>query len=107
MYIVLSEGEVEYVSEDAELAEAYVYNQDCNARQEILKRWGIDDPTDKDIIEADFQAGIDGDSYEIVEVDISNKTEDDVIELLDGSEINVQIILKKLVEMEEEFEFDK
>ena len=102
VYIVVNEGEVEYVSVDEELAEAYADNQMYDARQEVLDEWGNDDPTDKDIAEADFQVGFDGGCYKVVEVNICDKTEDDIIELLDGSEIEVRAILKKLDEDEKE-----
>lgn len=96
LYVVMSEGEVEYASTDKETAEAYAYDQMYNARERVLDEWGNDDPTEKDIAEADFQAGFDGDYYEVVKVDISNRTEDDMIELPDGSEIEVSEILEKL-----------
>ena len=96
LYIVMNEGEVEYASTDKERAEAYVDYQMYKARERVLDEWGNDDPTEKDIAEADFQAGFDGDYYKVVKVDISNLAEDDMIELPDGSEIEVSEILEKL-----------
>ena len=95
VYIVLSEGNVEYASTDKEAAEDFAESQRDNARQEILEEWSNDDPSEKDIYEADFQAGYDGYIYEVRKLDISNKTEDDMIEL-DGNEIEVSVILEKL-----------
>lgn len=92
----MNEGEVVYASEDKEFAKAYADNQGYNARKKVLDEWGNDDPTEKDIAEADFQAGFDGDYYEVEKVDISNLTEDDMVEISDGSEINVSDILQKL-----------
>lgn len=96
VYVVMCEGEVEFASTDEESAEGYADNQSYNARQEVLDEWGNDDPTEKDIAEADFQAGFNGDYYEVVKVDISNKTEDDMVELPDGNEVEVSDILEKL-----------
>jgi|GEM_PF-5345584 len=96
LYVVMNEGEVEYASMDKEMAEAYADDRMYKARERVLDEWGNDDPTEKDIAEADFQAGFDGDYYEVVKVDISNLTEDDMIELPDGSEIEVSEILEKL-----------
>ncbi len=100
VYIVIREGEVEFASVDEESTEGYAYNQGFNARQEVLDEWDNDDPSEEDIAEADFQAGFNGDYYEVVEVDISNKTEDDTIELSNGDEIEVFDILKKLETIE-------
>lgn len=96
VYIVIREGEVEFASIDEELAKGYADNQGFNARQEVLDEWGNDDPSEEDIAEADFQAGFNGDYYEVVKVDISNKTEDDMVELPNGDEVEVFDILEKL-----------
>lgn len=96
VYIVMNEGEVVYSSEDNESAEAYADNKGYEARERVLEEWGNDDPSEKDIAEADFQAGYDGDYYEVIEVDISGLTNDDMVELPDGSEINVSDILDKM-----------
>ena len=96
LYVVMNEGEVEYASTDKEMAEAYADDQMYKSRERVLDEWGNDDPTENDIAEADFQGGFDGDYYEVVKVDISNLTEDDMIELPDGSEIEVSEILEKL-----------
>lgn len=96
VYVVMCDGEVEYASTNEELAEGYADNQGYNARQEVLDEWDNDDPTEEDIAEADFQAGFNGDYYEVVKVDISSKTEDDTIELPDGNEVEVSDILEKL-----------
>lgn len=106
VYIVIREGEIEFASVDEELAEGYADNQGFIARQEVLEEWGNDDPSEEDIAEADFQAGFNGDYYEVVEVDISNKTENDTIELPNGDKIEVFYILKKLreeMDYEEDF----
>lgn len=95
-YLVINEGEVVYASTNKEDAQAYADDQGYEARQDVLKEWENDDPTDEDIAEADFQAGFDGDYYEVEQVDISNKTEDDMVELSDGNEINVSDILEML-----------
>lgn len=96
VYIVMNEGEVVYASENKELAEAYADNQGYEARGRVLDEWENDDPSDEDIWEADFQAGYDGGCYEVQRVDISNLTDDDTVEILDGTEIDVSDILEKL-----------
>lgn len=96
VYIVINEGEVAYASEDKEDAEAYADTKGYEARKRVLNEWGNDDPSDEDIGEADLQAGMDGDFYEVEKVNISGKSEDDTIELSDGIEINVSDILEKL-----------
>ncbi len=97
VYIVMHEGEVEYASTDRQAAEEYANAQMENGTVEVLNRWGNDDPTEKDIREAALQSGYEGDCYEVIKVDISNKTEDDdTIKLSNGDEIEVSEILNKL-----------
>jgi len=96
VYVVMCEGEVEYASTDEETAEDYVDEQMYNARKEVLDECDNDDPTEKDIAEADFQAGFDGDYHEVVKVDISNQTENDMVKLPNGNEVEVSDILEKL-----------
>lgn len=96
VYIVMNEGEVVYASENKELAEAYAFNKGCKARERVLDDWENDDPSDEDIWEAGFQAGYDGDYYEVERVDISNLADDGTVEILDGTEIDVSDILEKL-----------
>ncbi len=100
VYVVMREGDVVYASTDEEMAEAYADDQMYNAREAVLDEWGNDDPTEEDIAEADFQAGLDGDYYEVIKVDISNKTEDDTLELSNGDEVDVSDILEKLKKYE-------
>ena len=97
VYVVMNDAEVKYASINKEYAKEFAHDQSYNARQEILEEWGIDNPTYKDIAEADFQAGFDGYYYEVVKVNISNKTEGDIVELPDGTEIYVSEILEKLI----------
>lgn len=99
VYIVMHEGKVEYASTDRQAAEEYAGAQMENGTVEVLNKWGNDDPTEKDISEAALQSGYEGDCYEVIEVDISNKTEDDeddTVELPNGIEIEVSEISKKL-----------
>lgn len=95
VYIVMNEGKVEYASTDRQSAKEYADNQMENGTVEVLNRWGNDDPTGKDIDEAAFQSGYEG-YYEVTKVDISNKTEDDTVELPNSIEIEVSEILKNL-----------
>ncbi len=97
VYVVIHEGMVEYASTDKDFAEEYAFGHNAEARQDILDEWGVDGaPTEKDIAEADFQAGFDGDFFEVVSLDISNLTKDDMVNLPDGYEIEVSCILEKL-----------
>ena len=96
VYVVKNEGEGQYASTSKEAAEEYADEKRYNARQAVLDDWGNDDPSEKDIYEADFQAGFDGGIYEVEKVNIMNKKEDDVVEFSDGSEIEVSEILEKL-----------
>lgn len=100
VYIVINEGEVAFASKDSELAHSYADNKEIEANQEVLADWDIDDPTDKDIMEAGFQAGYDGGCFEVEIVNISGLSEDDTIEISDGTEIDVSDILEKLEENE-------
>lgn len=96
IYVVTNEGDVVYASTDKESATAYADTEAIEARERVLKEWGNDDPSESEIAEADFQAGWDGDCYEVEKIDISNHTEDDTVELRDGTEIEMSEILEKL-----------
>lgn len=67
IYVVMNEGEVAYASTDKESANAYADTQGFEARARVLEEWGNDDPS-----------------------------EDDTVELPDGTEIEVSEILEKL-----------
>ena len=67
IYVVMNEGEVAYASIDKESANAYADTQGFEARARVLEEWGNDDPS-----------------------------EDDTVELPDGTEIEVSEILEKL-----------
>ena len=60
IYVVINEGEPVFASKNEENAYAYADDQGFRARSETLKEWNNDDPTEEDIAEADWQAGIDG-----------------------------------------------
>lgn len=105
VYVVLREGEVVFASEDREDAEGYAESKGFEARAEVLDEWGIDDPSEKDVFEADWQAGFDGDCYEVEAVNLSNLTEDDKVMVSDGTEIDVSDILTLLAAGEDD-DFD-
>lgn len=96
VYIVLREDKVVFASEDWEDAEGYAVSKGIEARAEVLDEWGIDDPSEKDVFEADWQAGFDGDCYDVEAVDLSNLTKDDKVMVSDGTEIDVSDILTLL-----------
>ena len=96
VYVVMCEGEVEYASIDKENAKEYADNQSYNVRERVFDEWDNDDPSEEDIAEANFEAGFNGDYYEVVKVDISNRKEEDMVELPNGDEVEVSDILVKL-----------
>lgn len=65
---------------------------------DVLEEWGRDDPDEKDIYEAAFKAGFNGEYYEVVKVDIKDLSEDDQVELPDGTMEDGSNILDKLNE---------
>lgn len=92
----MNEGEVVYASKYEENANSYAENQMYKGRESALKDLGIDDPNEDDISEADYQAGFDGEYYEVQMVDTSTQSEDHTVEIEDGTQIAVSDILKKL-----------
>lgn len=100
VYVVMKDQEVVYASTNSDDAENYSFNKNLEAGQEVLDDWENDDPTDKDILGASFKGGFDGGYHDVVEINISNKTEGEVIQLENGEEIDVTEVLKKLKEEE-------
>lgn len=98
VYVVISDGEVVYASEEREMAVGFAHTKTCEAGQRVLDEYGNDDPSDRDMAEAVFQAGFDGDYYEVVKVDISGLDSDDVVELDSGEELDVSDILEAMSE---------
>ena len=93
---MICEGNVEYVSIDEETACAYADSQMQSAKEEVLREWDNDDLSEKDGVEAGFQAGFDGGYYEVEKIDISNLSEEDTVKLADGTNYEVSEIIKKL-----------
>lgn len=79
VYVVTSEGEVVYASRDKETAEAYADGQMYKARDEALEEMGCDDPSEKDIAEADWMAGYDGGVYEVYKVNLDEYKSGDTV----------------------------
>ena len=96
IYVVFNEGEVQYASVNEEDAEGFATTRGLEGRQHILEEWGNDDPSETEIAEADFQAGFDGYCYEVEAVNLSGLTEEDTVELLDGTVVDVSDILAKM-----------
>ena len=88
-------GDITVKANTEEDAREYAEDKGYKARKEILERNDVDDPEVGDIAYADFIAGYE-EYYEIEKIDITNKAEDDIIELSDGGEIEVSEILDKL-----------
>lgn len=103
IYVVINEGEPVFASKNEENAYAYADDQGFRARSETLKEWNNDDPTEEDIAEADWQAGIDGCYYYVKEVSLFNLQNNDTIELSDGTEINSLDVLELLEEEKDSY----
>ena len=104
VYIVVNEGEVVFVSFEKEEADNYAYNKGLEARDEVLEEMGCDEDLDeKDLFEAEFQAGYDGGVFEVHYVDMSQHKEDDVI-FVGGDEIEYNDIVMLLEKDDDEYE---
>ena len=101
IYVVINEGEPVVASKNEEDAHAYADDQGLQARSEILNDWNNDDPTEEDIAEADWQAGIDGYYYQVEKVSLFDLQNNDTIELSDGTEINSLDVLDLLGKQED------
>lgn len=101
IYVVINEGEPVFASKNEEDAHAYADDQGLQARSEILNDWNNDDPTEEDIAEADWQAGIDGYYYQVEKVSLFDLQNNDTIELSDGTEINSLDVLDLLGKQED------
>lgn len=98
VYIVVNEGEVVFASVSRELANDYATERHHEGIKDVLEEWGRDNPDEKDIHEASFQAGYNGDDYEVVKVNIIGLSEDGQVELPDETIVDVSTILDKLNE---------
>lgn len=96
VYVVTKIDEIVFASEDIDEARGFAESKHYEARKNVLNDWGNDDPDERDLADAEWQAGADGEFYEVAEVDLSNKSEDDKVELDNGEEIEVAEILEKL-----------
>lgn len=93
VYAVINEGKVVYASRCEEVAQRYASEQENHAVTSILYEWDIDDPSTEDIERACYQAGYDGEVYEVCEIDISGKTEDDTIEIItDNGDCEIEVL---------------
>lgn len=105
VYIVINEGELVYASTDKDSADAYAESKGYEARTQALDDMGIDDPTEKDIADADQLAGYGG-YYDVQVISLYGKEDDDCISLEDGTELCVWEIKEKLEENQgDEYDF--
>lgn len=88
VYLVLHDGEAIGAYEDADVAESIVDSKNTSDMDGVLNNWGNNDPTYKDVAEASFQSGFDGD-YSVESVDL-DEAEYGTVYLADGSEIDVE-----------------
>ncbi len=92
-----TDGEIKFASEDREDVEAYIDNYGYEARDRAMQELGMDEDADeKDLAEAEFYAGTEGDFLELHQVNISGLDENDEVTLEDGTELSVGDILEKL-----------
>ena len=96
VYVVTKIDEVVFASEDIDEARGFAESKQYQERESVLNEWDNDDPDERDLGYAEWQAGADGEYYEVEEVDLSNKTEDDTVELENGNEVEVADILEML-----------
>lgn len=99
VFIVLDEDEPVFASPYRAAAQAFIDNEMLKSRNKYLEEWGNDDPSEKDLIEADWVSG----TFEVFKCDLSGLDYDDVVELDNGMELDVSEILDML-EQSEEFE---
>ena len=103
VYLVMEEDELLFASVDEESAEAYVEDIAYKQRQAILDEWGIDDPSVKDLVEAESQLEL----PTIVGADISGLSDDDEITVGDEVTVCVSDIIALLEADDEEDELDE
>lgn len=96
LYIVVNYGEILFASHEKEEAEAFAENESFKAMTRALKELDIDDPSEKDYDDAFFKAGQDEGSYEIFPINLKDADENGIIELEDGTEVEINEILKIL-----------
>lgn len=96
VYVVINYGEPIYASREQSDAENFADGKNFNAREDVLNEWDIDDPDFTDLDDAEIQAGIDGDFYEVFFFDISKYNKGDQIELDDGTEIDYDDVIDLL-----------
>lgn len=95
IFFIYNHKEVVFSSERQEEAEEVLLNMCSKGTDKVLAGWGIDDPSEKDMAEAGFQAGYDA-CYELGKVNISSLDEEGQIKLPDGFECEVGDVLEKL-----------
>lgn len=88
VFIVINDGCPVFASYDKEDADNYAATMNDNEIDEALSEMGIDDPDEKDIDDAAFKAGYDN-YFGVESGNIAGKSDDDEIELSEGSEVNV------------------
>lgn len=96
----MNEGEVVFASHDKNTADYYAEEKSSMGIDETLDEWGNDDPTDGDILDAMFEAARSGDYYEVQRINLAGKTDEDFVQLYDGSEVMVAEILDVLCDSE-------
>ena len=99
VFIVLDEDEPVFASPYRAAAQAFIDNQMLKSRNAYLEEWGNDDPSEKDLMEANGQA----DTFEMRRCNLSGVDYDDTIELDNGMKIDASDIFD-LLEESEEFE---
>lgn len=97
VFVVLDEYVPVFASPYRATAQAFIDNEMLKSRNSYLKEWGNDDPSEKDLMEANGQA----DTFEMRRCNLSGVDYDDTIELDNGMEIDASDIFDLLKESDE------
>jgi hypothetical protein len=92
-YIVVNSGEVVFVSDSEEEAEAYAEAKTDEAIDNAAEEMGVDLDNIDQAWRAQFQAGYDGGTYDVGEIDTDDFNEDDEmdVELSSGEEVTITL----------------
>lgn len=96
VYCVMCEGEIECVFYDKDEAVCYVEEKMYQARAEALDEMGCDDPSEEELVLAEWKAGQDGDLREIHQINLKKYSSGDEIELSNGDTIYYDDIIERL-----------
>jgi hypothetical protein len=90
-YVVVNQGEIVYACDDEEEAEAVANEKFNEAIDEAADEMGIDKDDDSQAWRAQYQAGYDGGTYDVAEVETDDFNDDGEldVELSSGEEVTL------------------